>query len=157
VALSPTNRAAFSFGQSVTLNAAPGGGTGPYTVTFYTNGDSVATLSSAPFSTNLGILPVGSYTGYVQVADSLTTISYSTTNVFTILTNVLTANLTSPSNGQFVLAGQALTLTATAAVGVPLTVSSVEFFLDGVSVGLDNITPFSVSAGSLSAGVHTVF
>src|SRR6185436_4345115 len=72
VALTPTNGTSYNFGQLVTLGAVGGGGTPPHTVTFYTNDQLVGSLNSPPFTTNLGLLPVGSYTGFVQIADSST-------------------------------------------------------------------------------------
>ena len=47
-----------------------GGGTPPYAATFYTNGQLAGSLGAAPFTTNLGVLAVGSYTSYVHATDS---------------------------------------------------------------------------------------
>jgi hypothetical protein len=159
VRLAPTNGTSYIYGQAATLTAAPGGGTAPYSVTFYINEQVVGLLSSSPFTTNLGVLPVGSYTSYVRVTDSATPTpqqNYSTTNTFTILANPLTVNLTSPSNGQSTLAGSPFQLTAAPRVGAPITINSVEFFLDGLSAGLDSTAPYSSSVSPV-VGSHTVY
>jgi hypothetical protein len=44
-----------------------------------------------------------------------------------------------------------------AAVEEPLGVASVEFFFDDVSVGSDDVEPFSVTAPTATAGSHTVY
>ena len=157
--LIPTNGASYSFGSSVTLRALVGGGTAPYTAAFFTNGQLVGTLGAPPFTTNLGLLPVGSYTGLVHVADSSTPTAQqadSTPNVFTILDNPLTVNLTRPVHGQGVTSDQQLSLAATAAVGAPLTVSWVEFFMDGVSVGVDSAAPYQGFVWPVE-GTHLVY
>ena len=160
VTLTPTNGAAFVFGQTVSLVATPGGGTGPYTVVFYTNGQAVDSLSSTPYTTNTGLLPVGTHTLYAHVTDSTAPTpqqNNSVTNTITILPNPLVVSLTAPTNGQSGNAGQALALTATASVSAPVTISSVEFFYDGASAGVDATAPYSGSVSSPTVGAHTVY
>jgi hypothetical protein len=52
--------------------------------------------------------------------------------------------ITAPANGASVVAGNSLTISATATDSNG-TVTSVEFFVDGVSVGVDATSPYSVS------------
>src|SRR6185436_470831 len=139
-----------------TANA--GGGTPPYTVSFYTNGQLIGSVSSSPITTNLGVLPVGSYTSYVHAVDSSVPAQQadSTTNVFTILPNPVVVTLTSPTTGQTVTAGTNVTLAATATVGAPLTISGLQFYVDGVSAGIDTTAPYSVAA-TVTAGNHAVY
>jgi len=160
VNLTPTNGASYNFGQSVRLDAVGGGGTSPHTVSFYTNDQLVGLLNSPPFTTNLGLLPVGSYTSYVHIADSSIPIPQqadSTTNVFTIRPNPLAVILTSPINDLTVTAGLLLALAATATVGAPVTVSNVQFYFDGASAGVDGTAPYSVSVANPAVGNHTVY
>lgn len=65
-----------------------------------------------------------------------------------------TVNITSPANGASFLTGATITLSASAA-DADGTVSSVEFFVDGVSVGVDNTSPYSATYVGV-AGSHTV-
>ena len=158
--LTPTNGTLYNYGQPVTLAAALIGGNPPFTVRFYTNGQLVGAVSASPFVTNLGVLPVGSYTSYVSVVDGTLPTAAQTNspaNLLTILDNPLVVSLTSPTNGQSGATDQALTLSATAAVGAPLTVSQIAFFFDGVSAGVDLTAPYSVSMLSPSVGSHTVY
>lgn len=160
VTLTPTNGTSFVFGQTVSLVATPGGGTGPYTVVFFTNNQAVGSLSFAPYTTNTGLLPVGTHTLYARVTDSTAPTpqeNNSTANTITILPNPLVVSLTAPTNGQGGNAGQVLALTATASVSAPVTISSVEFFYDGASAGVDAIAPYSGSVASPPVGAHTVY
>jgi len=52
--------------------------------------------------------------------------------------------ITAPANGASVVAGNSLTISATA-TDANGTVTSVEFFVDGVSVGVDATSPYSVA------------
>ena len=68
--------------------------TAPYAATFHLNGQNFGPINAAPFSTNLGLLPAGSYTSYVHVTDGSAPTAQaadSPTNIFTILANPLTA------------------------------------------------------------------
>lgn len=158
-ALTPTNGASYSFGQSIELNAAIGGGTGPYSAAFYTNDQLAVSLSSPPFLVNLGVLSVGSYTSYVHATDSSAPQQQadSTTNVFTIAPNPIVVSVTSPSNGQTVQPNVTVNITANASVSAPLTITNVQFFYDGSPVGSDSTPPFAGSAPSGASGSHTVF
>lgn len=159
VTLTPTNGATYNFGRELILSADPGGGSPPYAVTFYTNGQAVGTLTAAPFTTNLGLLPVGSYTSYVHAVDSSPTTQQadSTTNVITIAPNPLVATLTAPTAGQQVGTNVVFSVTATASVLTPLTVRNVEFFYDGESLGVDSTAPYSMVVSNRVLGSHTVY
>ena len=159
VTLTPTNGTTLTVGQSLTLAATPLGGTAPYSVSFYTNGQLAGTLSAGPYTLNLGAQPVGSYTCYVHVSDSSLPAAQqadSTTHVITVSPPPLLVALTAPTGGQIVTAGLGFNLTASASVGAPLVVSNVEFFLDGASAGVDSGSPYSVAV-TLAAGSHTAY
>jgi len=160
VQLAPTNGASFTFGQPVSLVASPGGGAAPYSVTFYLNDTVLGTFNSPPFVTNLGILAAGSYTSYVHATDSSAGTPQqadSTINVFTVLENPIVVLLTSPTNGQNGVVGQNVAITATASVASPLTVARVEFFVNGSSVGVDALAPYSAQFNVTSEGVYTFY
>lgn len=156
----PTNGASLTYGQSVVLTASPGGGAAPYFATFYVNDQEVGDAGSPPFMVDLGLLPAGAYTCYVHVADSSAPVPQevmSAASVVTVLPNPLLVSLTSPTNGQSATAGQPFAIAATASVTTPLTVSSVELFYDGVSLGLDAVPPYSISVASPATGAHLVY
>ena len=156
--LSPASTS-FNYGQAVTLTGMVVGGTAPYTATFRTNG-AVAGSSgpgASPFVASLGFLPVGSYASFFAATDSVGATTNSATNVITILPNPLTTTLTRPTNGQNFFSSQGFGAAATAAVNAPLAISGVEFFLDGVSLGLDDTAPFSNFVTSASVGAHALY
>jgi len=160
VAFNPTNGATFVFGQAISLDAAPGGGNAPYVATFFTNGFAVGSIASAPYATNLGLIPAGSYTSYVHVVDSSAPTHQqvdSPVSIFTVLPNPLLITLTRPTNGQSAVAGQPYTMSATASVTAPLTIATVEFFFDGVSAGVATNAPYSVTIPGQGTGTHTVY
>jgi lysophospholipase L1-like esterase len=85
--LAPTNGSAITFGAAVSLTATVAGGEAPYAAEFYVNGQVADSLSSPPFTVDLGMLPVGSYTCYVHATDSSVPAQQasSSTNRITIL------------------------------------------------------------------------
>jgi acid phosphatase type 7 len=154
VTLTPANGASFNFGQSVTLAAAPGGGAPPYFLAFYTNG---VLAGSGATSIDLGVLPPGSYASYVHVTDSGSQQADSTLNTFTIAPNPIGVTLTAPTNSQSGFPGSTLALAATASVNLPLTITNVAFYYDGVLAGNDAEAPYSGSVGNTTQGNHTVY
>jgi len=66
----PVSGASLFLRQALIVSAFPFAGEPPYSVSFYTNGQFIGTSSAPPFTTNLGLLPLGSYTLRVDVADS---------------------------------------------------------------------------------------
>lgn len=154
--LLPTNGSAFFYGQSLVLTAHVAGGVSPYAATFFLN-DQPTVLNEPPFSINVGVLSPGSYTSYVYATDSSLPAQavFSGTNLLTVVSNPLSVTLTSPTNGQTAIAGQSIALSATAAVNAPLTVRGVEFFYNGISVGLDTNAPFIALVTNPAAGMGT--
>ena len=159
VTLTPTNGASVSLGSSLVLTAALLGGTSPYTVTFYTNGQPVGTLGSAPFTTNLGVLPIGSYTSYVQ---------WWTVRLPTAATSLLDHecdfDFTEPAARDTDCSRQWPARRCGAIIfangkrfgSAPLTVSNVEFYYDGVLAETDSASPYSASI-TPALGSHTAY
>ncbi|MCX6879417.1 MAG: hypothetical protein NTW21_37285 [Verrucomicrobia bacterium] len=90
---SPTNNQAFDSGTPIAATASVSGGTGPYTVKFYSTisgsmqqvgGD----LTSPPYLLSLGTPANGSYQVYATVTDSTSTTVTSETNTLTVQTPV---------------------------------------------------------------------
>ncbi len=159
VALTPTNGQAYPFGSSITTTGVAGGGTSPYQMQFFTNGQSLGALSAST-TASLGMLPVGSYTGYVYATDSTLPTAeqaYSSTNIFTVTNNPLAVSLTSPTSGQSATAGTAFPLTATPSVVSPVTISGLQFFTNGVSAGTINSAPYSNSIANPAVGSVAVY
>ena len=64
-------------------------------------------------------------------------------------------SITSPTSGAIFTAPASVTITANATDSNG-TVTQVEFFVDGASVGVDTSSPYSVTANKVSAGPHTL-
>ncbi|MCX8155224.1 MAG: Ig-like domain-containing protein [Verrucomicrobiae bacterium] len=159
VQLLPNDGTRLNFGAALLLQTETGGGTAPYTLTFYTNEAVADVVRAAPYELNLGVLPVGSYTCYVHAVDSspTTQTAYSTTNVITIRDNPLNITLTSPTNNQRVATNNVYSVSANVSVLPPVTVARVEFFFDGVSLGVDTTAPYSMVVSNRQLGTHTVY
>jgi hypothetical protein len=64
--------------------------------------------------------------------------------------------LVSPSEGATLALPGTVTLTAQAVVGGTLGLSRVDFFSDGVQIGVATVPPFSLAWNHVSAGAHTL-
>jgi hypothetical protein len=68
--------------------------------------------------------------------------------------NPPTVSITAPLNGANVITGSAVSITANAA-DADGSVTSVEFFVDGLSIGIDNASPYA-SSYTATVGSHTI-
>jgi hypothetical protein len=137
----PANNASYSFGANIPLsvNASDNGGVITL-VEFFVDGNMVGTDATAPFSFDYAATG-GAHTFYAVVYDNdcLST-QTSSVNFSVVNNNPPTVTLTAP---EFVLFGNTVTFSATAADSDG-TIVSVEFFVDGISVGIDNSSPYTV-------------
>jgi chitodextrinase len=111
-------------------------------VAFFDNGTLISSDNSAPYSASIAAITSGSHVITASATDNegATTTSASVTvsagaNVGPVFTSV-----TAPASA---IVGDVVTLSAVATDGDG--VASIEFFVNGVSVGVDNSAPFSVS------------
>lgn len=157
--LLPTNGASFNYGQFITLTGLVVGGTAPYGAAFYTNGQMAALAGpgDSPLTLALGLLPVGSYSNTLLAIDDDGAVAQTATNLLTIRPNPLTVALSAPTAGQLFRGTQPVTVTALPSVGTPLTIGSVEFFLDGVSLGTDPLAPYTTNLTGLADGSHVLY
>ncbi len=66
-----------------------------------------------------------------------------------------TINITAPSNGANYNVGDTVNITADA-VAISGTITQVEFFVDGNSIGIDNSTPYTAPAWIATLGAHNL-
>lgn len=149
--------------QEVIFDQTPGGA-------FFVNNGSIASLSGVVGTTTTNAVLIGQFTtdgtlGFelnVQVQNTLTGIPENwvannpQAGEFTLAALTLAppvVGITAPANGANVITGNnvAITATATAAAGI----ASVQFFVDGVSVGTDLTAPYSANYLAVS-GTHTL-
>ena len=159
----PTNGAVYFSDAAITSSVNVFNGTPPYVVNFRTNSSggnvfqNAGTVTTAPYNLNFGVLPPGNYKVYATVADEngAGSTTNTVTNAFTVVDAIV--RLTGPTNGQLAPIGSPVQLSATAAVGASLSVTNVEFFVNGVSAGSDTNAPYSISYPSQPAGTYTVY
>ncbi len=151
---SPADGSSFATGAGITINATANDADGNVTsVEFFVDGVSVGVDNSAPFSANYtGIAGTHSITATATDNNGAT----GTSAAISITVNSNPApivNITSPANGASFITGTVIPINVTATDNGSIT--SVEFFVDGVSIGTDNSSPYSINyTGTL--GSHTI-
>ena len=127
-------------------NTAPGG------VSFYADGELIATDLTAPYSVNWTPTLAKTVT-LVAVATDNQGNSRAVTRTVTVLATAPTVSITSPTNNSNATVGNAVTVNATATAGVGTTITNVQFRADGVDIGApDTTAPYSVSWIPATAG-----
>ena len=131
------------------IPSSAGGG-----VTFFADGDPIGTDLTAPYSISWTPTVAKVYSLRAQTTDdkgnsTLSAIPYNVTAVAALPTVALTAATTAA-------VGTAATLTATATASPGATVTQVEFFENGVSLGIDPTAPYTTSWTPATVGVSSL-
>jgi hypothetical protein len=136
--------------------AALNGATGPIASTNKVLIAQITTDGVFHYELNIQIgTPTGGSQNFVAQNPIGTEISIaSLTGTFGAVNASPTVSITSPSNGASFTTGSAVAIAATAA-DADGTVMSVEFFVDGVSAGVDNTAPYTANY-TAAAGSHTL-
>ncbi|WP_162129531.1 BNR-4 repeat-containing protein [Algibacter luteus] len=144
---SPTNGASFNDGDVVTISADASDSDGTVSqVEFFVNGSSVGIDTSSPYSLNWTI-GVGSYDISAVARDNESATGSSSVVTVTgnsTVNNPPSVSITSPANGASFNDGDVITISADASDSDG-TVSQVEFFVNGSSVGIDTSSPYSIN------------
>jgi len=141
---SPTNSSSFFVGNTVSIAATAADADGSVSqVEFLVDGAVVNTDNTAPYSYNW-TATAGNHVITARATDNAGGQTTSTgVNISVGVVVPPTVSITSPANGAtFVLSSTPVTIAANAADSDG-TVSQVEFFVDGTSVGVDNSSPYS--------------
>jgi hypothetical protein len=153
----PANGATVSGSVNVTANASDDFGVTQ--VEFFVDGSSIGVDNSAPYAVtwNTTTAPNGSHTVTATARDTAnqttsTSINVTVNNV--VVDNPPTVSISSPANGATVAGSQVVMATASDDFGV----SQVEFFVDGVSIGIDPAAPYQMTWNTTTEpnGPHTV-
>ena len=141
VASSPASSAIIN-GTAMTFTATAADANGTVSsVSFYLDGVLLSTDNTSPYNASYTAV-AGSHTLYAVALDNDCVSTTSSTVSFSSAANQApTVTVTAPTT---TVAGTLLTFTASAS-DVDGTVSQVEFFVNNVSVGLDNSSPYSVT------------
>ncbi len=156
---SPSSNASFTQGSAVTITASASS-TNNATISnveFIVDGVTVGSDNTSPYSYSTSTLSAGSHSISVKATDSNTKTATSSAVTITVTaTSVVSASLTSPTNGSTANQGSNVTLTANASSTNGASITKVEFIIDGVTVGSDNTSPYSYSTSTLAVGAHTL-
>jgi hypothetical protein len=154
---SPANGASFLAGASVALAATAADADGTVaSVEFFVDGVSVGVDATAPYTATYTAV-AGPRVITARATDNLALVGAASAAVNITVTTPANAapvtTLTSPSAGS-ALVGSSIAIAATA-TDADGTVASVEFFVNGVSVGIDATAPYTATATAI-AGSNSI-
>jgi hypothetical protein len=152
----PVGGASFNAPADVTITASATVSSGTVTnVEFFTNGVSLGNVTSAPFTIAANNLSGGTY----QLAAVATAAGISATSAVVTISVVtppsLTVAITNPPIGSVFSAPANVNIAASASVS-NTSVTSVQFFTNGISLGTVATAPFSITASNLAAGTYAL-
>jgi hypothetical protein len=154
---SPVNNATAIVNNPTTLTAsatAPNGNIA--SVSFLVDNAVLQTITKYPYSVIWTPANLGSYQLSVQVTDNVgDKTTSSITNVTVVAPAGPSVSFTSPSAGSTVSSGSAVTLTASAS-SPSGTISQVQFFENGISIGTVTSAPYTIAFTPPSPGVYTL-
>ncbi|MBP6335081.1 MAG: T9SS type A sorting domain-containing protein [Bacteroidia bacterium] len=150
---SPANGASFITGTVVAISANASDNGSVATVEFFADGVSLGIDNASPYTANY-TATAGNHNLTARATDNLGAQSTSPAIAITVANNPPpTVAITAPANGSSFITGSVLNITANAFDNG--TVASVEFFVDGVSIGISNTAPYAASYTSV-LGIHSL-
>lgn len=158
VLVSPVNNANVIVNSPVVLTAsgtAPNGNIAK--VEFLVDSVVVGTLTQYPYAFTYKFQNLGTYYVQAQVTDNVgdVAITQSPGTKITVVTEPPpTVKISTPTTGGTVTTGSSVSVTVNAS-SLSGTISQVEFFANGISIGVVTQPPYTVSFTPLSAGLFT--
>ncbi|HXC03254.1 MAG TPA: Ig-like domain-containing protein [Bacteroidia bacterium] len=142
---SPTNGSSFLTGSVIAINATAADADGSVTqVEFFVDGVSQGVKTAAPYTVNY-TGTAGTHVLTAKATDNSGAVTTSTAVNINVANNLPpTVSITAPANGANYLVGDVVTIDATAA-DADGTVTQVEFFVDGTSIGIKTTAPYSAT------------
>src|SRR5262249_45684423 len=138
----PPSGMVFLAPASVTVGAMASDSDGSVTqVQFFVNGNSAGVATSEPYGVTNNNLPAGNYTLSAVATDNQG--GKSTNSIDVVVNAAPLVNISSPTNGATFTAPAMITMEATAS-DPGGSVSQVEFFSNGVSLGVVTMMPYRV-------------
>lgn len=140
---SPSNGDGFITGDVVTINATATDNGSVTLVEFLVDGVVVGSDNTSPYSFDY-TATLGNHTLRARATDDEGAIGLSTIVNISVLNNVPpTSQITSPAAGSLFTAPAVITITSNA-TDADGTVTQVEYFVNGVSIGVDATAPYSI-------------
>ena len=145
---SPANGASFITGSAVAIAATATDNGSVTQVEFKVDGVSVGIDATSPYTSNYTAV-LGSHTITATATDNLGATSVATVTITVANNPAPSVSITAPANGTSVITGNTVNIAATAADNGSVT--QVEFFVGGVSIGVDATSPYTATyvAGTL--------
>lgn len=152
---SPLNGASFLVGNTVTINATAADADGTVdSVQFYVDGVRIGSDLASPYTINW-TATAGTHALTARAIDNNgTVVTSSAVNITVGVIVPPTVSITSPANGATYFSGVTVPINATAA-DADGTVDSVKFYVDGVAIGSDITSPYSINWTS-TVGLHSL-
>ena len=155
---SPAAGASIAVGSTTTITASATA-VAPATIAsvqIFAGATLLGTATAAPYTATFTPAVVGAVNLKAVATDSLGNQTTSALVGVTVAANVLpTVSITSPLTGSSVATGSINTINATAS-DADGTVSGVQFFANGVSLGTDNSSPYSATWTPTIAGAYNL-
>jgi hypothetical protein len=150
---SPANGASFLTGATVNIAATANDADGTVSsVEFFVDGILIGTDNSSPYTATYTAGAAGTHSITARATDNGSGQTTSTPVSINVTSNTPpVCSITSPANASSFITGANVNITANASDNG--SVASVEFFVDGVSIGIDNTSAYSMNYTAL-AGAH---
>lgn len=153
---SPAEGASFMEGQSIVINADASDVDGTVTqVEFFAGTVSLGVDLTAPYSATFTGGAIGNHVLTAVATDNGLETGTSVAVNITITAILPTVEITAPANGSTFVNGDVVNITATAADQAG-SVSKVEFFVDGLTIGVDNAAPYAAQWRASTFGAHEI-
>jgi sulfur relay (sulfurtransferase) complex TusBCD TusD component (DsrE family) len=154
----PANLATVGVGSTNTATAAATDSDGSVaSVQFFANGVSLGTDTTSPYTATWTPVIAGTYSLTAVATDNLGATTTSSTNSVTVTGgNAPATAVTAPANASSLAVNSTATVTATATAVAPATIASVQFLANGVSLGTDNIFPYSAAWTPITTGTYSL-
>ncbi len=154
----PVNNADFAIGDTVTISANASDNGSVTQVEFFVDGTSVGIDTTNPYSTTWSTSTVGTYNITATVTDNLGAIVTSNSvsvDIIDTSNDPPVVAISSPLAGTTFDEGTIVSITANAS-DTNGTITSVEFFVDNVSVGTDTTSPYNATWSNVTSGTHNL-
>ena len=152
---SPPQNAIVDYPASVSITAYANDSNGVKQVEFFQGATSLGVDTTAPYGVTWNSPPVGTYTLTAVAKDNLNATTTSPPVVITVRNQPPAVSITSPADGAQ-LGNAPATVTVSASASDGNGVKQVEFFRDGVSLGVDMTAPYGVTWNSAAVGSYTL-
>jgi hypothetical protein len=150
----PINGQAYVRGEQITFSATSNvGDSKSVKMDIYLNGQLWHTMSAQPFTYTVGIANSGHYEVRAVIRDQTSTVVSSPVYIDIIENRPPTVSITKPSNGTVVKAGATVNLEASAKDSDG-TISKVEYYANGNSIGSLTSAPYRLSWAPPSQGIY---